>query len=297
MGSVSVISEAIHSGLDLVASLVAYFSLRQSGKPADDVHHYGHGKFENVAAMVEALLILAAAAAIIGQAVNKLSRGGGVESLNLGIMVMGVSAVINFLVSKMLMETAKRTESPALEADAWHLRTDVYTSLGVFLGIIAIKITGYHLLDPIIALAVAALIVKAAIELLAKSAGSIVDARLSDEEECKIRTILEQYAAEYVHYHKLRTRRSGPERHVDLHLVVPRKIRIYLAHDLCDRIEKDFSQNLQGVYVLIHAEPCRPCAEYCYNCNITPDCSDGAVHKNSGNPDLCEECSGCDEYK
>ncbi|KJS16385.1 MAG: cation transporter [Peptococcaceae bacterium BRH_c4b] len=295
MGSVSVISEAIHSGLDLVASVVAYYSLRQSGKPADEVHHYGHGKFENVAAIVEALLILVAAAAIVWQAINKLYRGGGMESLNLGIMVMGVSAVVNFAVSEMLMRTARKTESPALEADAWHLRTDVYTSLGVFAGIIVIKITGFNQLDPVIALLVSALIVRAAFKLLSNSASSIVDARLSDEEERLLLEILDKYAGEYVHFHKLRTRRSGPERHVDLHLVVPRKKRIYLAHELCDRIERDFRQNMQGVHVLIHAEPCQPCNEYCTSCSVVPAGSLSDANKNNGSPVGCDGCSGCDQ--
>ncbi len=295
MGSVSVISEAIHSGLDLVASLVAYFSLRQSGKPADEDHRYGHGKFENVAAVIEALLILAAAAGIIGQAVLKLFRGGQVESLNLGILVMGVSAGVNFLVSGMLMRTAKRTDSPALEADAWHLRTDVYTSLGVFVGIILIKITGINQLDPIIALGVSALIIKAAFELLIKSASSIVDARLSDEEERTIMEVLHRYSGEYVHFHKLRTRRAGPERHVDLHLVVPRMQRIYLAHELCDRIEQDVSRSMQGVNVLIHAEPCKPCPDHCSYCNMIPAAGRQPENKNNCDYKGCEDCDGCDK--
>ncbi|GBF33610.1 cobalt-zinc-cadmium resistance protein [Desulfocucumis palustris] len=293
MGSVSVISEAIHSGLDLVASLVAYFSLRQSGKPADEDHRYGHGKFENVAAIVEALLILAAAAAIIGQAVLKLYRGGHVESLNLGIVVMGMSSVVNFLVSGMLMRTAKRTDSPALEADAWHLRTDVYTSFSVFVGIILIKITGINQLDPIIALGVSALIIKAAFDLLIKSASSIVDARLSDEEEKIIMDVLNRHSGEYVHFHKLRTRRAGPERHVDLHLVVPRMQRIYLAHELCDRIEQDVRQSMRGVNVLIHAEPCKPCPDYCLNCTLLPAAGRQQENKNSGDSKGCQDCDGC----
>lgn len=290
MNSVSVISEAIHSGLDLIAALIAYFSLLQSVKPADDVHRYGHGKFENVAAIIEAFLILGAAAVIIWQAVLKLYRGGEVESLNLGIIVMGVSAGVNFAVSSVLIKTARKTDSPALEADAWHLRTDVYTSLGVFVGIIAIKITGLHFLDPAIALAVTVLIIKAAFDLLRKSIGSILDARLSDEEERLIREVLNRYSGEYVHYHKLRTRRSGPERHIDLHLVVPRRRTIYLAHDLCDRIEKDVRESMLGVNVLIHAEPCQPGRNQCPNCEVV--CQDEpASKKGKGN---CDNCEGCE---
>lgn len=290
MNSVSVISEAIHSGLDLVAALIAYFSVWQSGKPADDVHRYGHGKFENVAAIIEAFLILGAAGVIIWQAVLRLYRGGEVESLGLGMVVMGISAAVNFVVSGMLMRTARKTDSPALEADAWHLRTDVYTSLGVFGGIIAIKITGLYFLDPIIALAVTGLIIKAAIDLLRKSIGSIVDARLSDEEEKLIREVLRRYSGEYVHYHQLRTRRSGPERHIDLHLVVPRRRTIFLAHELCDRIEKDVREAMLGVSVLIHAEPCQPGGNDCPECEVYCRENPG-WQKVKGK---CEDCEGCD---
>lgn len=290
MNSVSVISEAIHSGLDLIAALIAYFSVQESGKPADDVHRYGHGKFENVAAIIEAFLILAAAAIIIWQAVEKLYRGGEVESLNLGILVMGVSAGVNLVVSGILMRTARNTNSPALEADAWHLRTDVYTSLGVFGGIIAIKLTGLNYLDPVIALAVTVLIIKAAVDLLRKSAGSIVDVRLSDEEERLIREVLDRHRGKYVHYHKLRTRRSGSERHVDLHLVVPRRRAIYLAHELCDQIEKDTGDIMPGVNVLIHTEPCRPGRNDCANCEV--ECEGEPVSgKGKG---TCDNCKGCD---
>ncbi len=290
MGSVSIISEALHSGLDLIASLVAFFSVRQSEKPADDVHRFGHGKFENLAALVEALLILVAAGIIISHAVTRLIQGGEVESVHLGLWVMGISAAVNFFVSTLLMRTAKQTESPALEADAWHLRTDVYTSLGVFIGMICIQLTGISLFDPLIALVVALLIIKAAIDLLRKSFGSILDVRLSDEEENHIKEILYQYKAEYVGFHKLRTRRAGSQRYVDLHLVVPRKQRIYVTHDLCQRIEIEMAREIREINVLIHAEPCEP--EYCAQCSFVSFARDVNSEIKQGD---CEHCTwnGC----
>lgn len=257
MGSVGVISEALHSGLDLVASLIAFMAIRQSGKPADENHPYGHGKFENLAGITEALLILVAAIGIFSQAVPKLLHGSGeLEALGLGATVMGVSALVNWMISRVLIKVGQETESPALVADGWHLRTDVYTSLGVFLGIGAIKITGYTILDPIIAIAVGLLIVKAAVNLIRESMGSMLDASLPLEEEQIIKGVLLKYADKFLEFHGLRTRKAGPNRHVDLHLVVPRHMPISSAHLLCDQIEAEIKENLPGVEVLIHTEPC-----------------------------------------
>src|SRR5690554_61072 len=191
MNSINVISEGIHSGLDLMAALIAYAAVRESNKPADDKHRYGHGKFENLAAIIEALLILVAAGFIIKEAVPKLYHTGEVTSLGLGIIVMGISALVNIYVSSRLMLVAKETDSPALAADAWHLRTDVYTSLGVLAGIAAIKLTGFYIIDPIIAIGVSLLIIKAAYDLLRDSLGSILDVRLPDQEEKIIREVLQ----------------------------------------------------------------------------------------------------------
>ena len=266
MNSVSVISEAVHSGLDLAAALIAFFSVRQSSKPADERHRYGHGKFENVAGIVEALLILFAAALIVAGALPKLSGHFEIQSLDLGAAVMGISAAVNFFVSSVLMKAAKETESPALEADAWHLRTDVYTSLGVFAGILAIKITGFYVIDPLIALGVAVLIIKAAVRLMADSMRSLLDVRLPEGEEKIIKKVLEGYAGEYVEFHNLRTRKAGSERYVDLHLVVPREWPVNRVHELCERIEGEVERELKGAHVFIHTEPCGE--QYCKECAV-----------------------------
>lgn len=263
MNSVSVISEAIHSGMDLLAALLAFFSVRESGKPADERHHYGHGKFENLASIIEAILILAVAGIIIYNAFPKIFRAVEVHSLGLGSVVMGVSAVVNFFVSRELMRVARKTESPALAADAWHLRTDVYTSLGVLAGIIAIKLTGLTIIDPLIAIAVALLIVKAGIDLIRDSIHSILDANLPEEEEVVIRGILKEHSASFVEFHKLRTRKAGSQRYIDLHLVVPSEWAINTVHSICDQIEADITARLKGALILIHTEPC---ALQCQDC-------------------------------
>ncbi|MDO7787952.1 cation diffusion facilitator family transporter, partial [Desulforamulus aquiferis] len=227
MGSAAVISEAIHSGLDLIAAIIAFLAVRQSGKPADEKHPYGHGKFENLASIIEALLIIAAAIGIFVQAVPRLLRGGGeIHSLGLGAAVMVISALVNIVISRILIKTGKETESPALIADGWHLRTDVYTSLGVLFGLGAIYLTGYTILDPIIAIGVGLLIVKAAVDLIKDSLGSMLDTSLPREEEEVIKTILAGYSGQFIEYHGLRTRKSGQYRHVDLHLVVARHLPV-----------------------------------------------------------------------
>lgn len=262
MGSVGVISEAIHSGLDLIASLIAFMAVRQSGKPADEDHPYGHGKFENLASILEALLILAAAIGIFIQAVPKLIHGSHeIESLGWGVAVMAVSAVVNFAISRQLIKVGKETDSPALVADGWHLKTDVYTSLGVFLGLAGIYLTGYTLLDPLVGIAVGVLIVKASIDLIKESMGVMLDVSLPPEEEEVIKRVLEGRTEQFIEYHGLRTRKSGPYRYVDLHLVVSRHMPVGTAHQLCDQIEQEIEDELSGIQVLIHLEPCEAAIE------------------------------------
>lgn len=262
-GSVSILSEGIHSGIDLLAAFIALFAVRESGKPADSRHAYGHGKIENVSGTIEAALIFVAALMIISEAIQKVQQiiggeGGHVGDLGLGLglIIMGVSATMNLIVSTKLMRVAKRTDSVALEADALHLRTDVYTSAGVFIGLLLIKITGWAILDPIIALGVALMIINASFQLTKKAFAPLVDVSLPDEEREIIAKVLLLHASEFVEFHKLRTRKAGAERHVDLHLVVAKYTSIVDVHELCDLIEEEINLKLNGTHVLIHAEPC-----------------------------------------
>jgi len=268
MNSISVISEAVHSGLDLAAALIAYVAIWISGQPADESHQYGHGKFENIAAIIEALLIVGAGVLIIYQAIPRLKGKIEIHALDLGAAVMGASAAINYAVSRILARTAQKTDSPALAADGWHLRTDVYTSLGVLAGIIVIRLTGLVILDPMIALAVTLLIFKAAFDLLRDSLNSILDTRLPESDEKVILDVLKDYDTEFIEFHKLRTRKAGAEKHMDLHLVVCCRQPIDHVHNLCERIEKALRENLNGIHVLIHPEPCRPEDNNCRTCSI-----------------------------
>ena len=268
MQSVSVMSEAVHSAIDLVAAIIAWFAVRASGKPADDKHQFGHGKIENVAGTVEAVLIFGAAVYIIWEAVRKLRAGSfEIESLGLGAAVMGISALANYLVSRHLMSVAKKTDSVALEADATHLRTDVYTSVGVFGGLLAIKLTGIALLDPIVAIVVALMIVKAAWDLTETAFFHILDVRLPNDEEAIIRKVMEEHAHQYLEYHKLRTRKSGHTRYVDMHIVVPKKMTVEVGHNLCHTITDDIEARLAYSHILVHIEPCESECDCCEVCS------------------------------
>lgn len=251
-GSVSILSEAIHSSLDLVAAIIAFFAVKVSGNPADDRHQFGHGKVENVSGVIEALLIFAASAWIVYEAIGRFLHPGETEALGLGVLVMGISAVVNTLVSRRLYKVARQTESVALEADALHLKTDVITSAGVAVGLALIWITGWHVLDPVIALLVAVIIIYESWMLLRKAFFPLLDTALSQSEMAKLTGILEEMD---VHYHGLRTRAAGHQRFVEFHLDVPAKETIETIHHQCDLIEARLEHEFSDISVIIHPEP------------------------------------------
>ncbi|MEY4505003.1 MAG: hypothetical protein RL154_1300 [Pseudomonadota bacterium] len=215
IGSVGVVSEGIHSSIDLLAAIIAYFAVRQASHPADNLHKYGHGKIENVSGTIEAVLILVAAFWIVLEAVQKLAHPHPIESFGLGIAIMAISSIVNLFISRYLMKVGKETDSIALKADAMHLQTDVLTSAGVMVGLIAVYFTGIDWLDPVAALCVAGLIVYAAWELLRESFGPLLDSSLPEEEEQQISELIRIYEKDFLDFHSLRTRKAGSERHVD----------------------------------------------------------------------------------
>lgn len=255
-GSVSIISEAIHSGMDLVAAIIAYFSVRVSSKPADEDHPYGHGKIENISGVIEGLLIFVAAILIIKEGIEKLVHPSEVAQKGIAMLVMGISAVVNIFVSKKLYKVAKEEDSVALEADALHLKTDVYTSAGVGVGMaLLIIFPQFKLLDPIIAILVALLIIKESWSLCRNAFRPLLDAKLSDEEEENIKHVLEKYNDEIIDFHSLRTRKSGHIKYIDFHLTVQRNFTVEEAHNLADKIENDIEENIMNTNVNIHIEP------------------------------------------
>ncbi len=253
-GSVSIIAEGIHSGIDLVAALIAYFAVRVADRPPDETHAYGHGKYENISGTVEALLIILAAVYIAYEAIQKYLHGGELVNLNLGIAIMVVSAVLNWIVSANLFKVAKQTDSIALEADAHHLRLDVYTSLGVFAGLIVVKITHLVIVDQILAFAVALWIGWVGIQISMKAVGPLLDQQLPLDEIERIATIIDS-DERIVAHHKLRTRKSGAHRHVDVHLLMPVDMTLTAAHAIAEEIEDQIREEFAFTTVVTHVEP------------------------------------------
>jgi cation diffusion facilitator family transporter len=263
MGSVAVLSEAIHSGIDLLASIVAYYAVGKAGKPADEWHPYGHGKWENVSGIVEALLILAAALYIMYEAIMRFALGSQIEHLGLGSAVMAVSAIVNWLMSGFLFKVAKKTGSIALKADARHLRADVYTSVGILAGLALIAVTNITWLDSVAAITVALLIIKSSFDLTRDAMGDIFDKRLPIEDELRIKEIFSRHEGGCIRFHRLRSRKSGSMRFIDFHLVVPREWSIEEAHNLSDTIERAILEVLPHTQVIIHIDPCNKSIEPC----------------------------------
>ncbi len=256
-GSVSIISEAIHSTVDLVASVVAFFSVKIADLPPDENHQFGHDKVENISGVIEAVLIFIASFFIIWEAVKKVIHGKEIESIGLGFIVMFISTIINFLVSKYLYKIAKQEDSLALEADALHLKADVLTSFGVGIGLLIIHLTKLYWLDPIIAIFIAVFILKEAYEMLIKAFNPLLDSKLSDEEIEELKKAVGKHNEFYIDFHELRTRSAGKTKHIDMHLTLCRHLTVSESHDICDKIESDIESHLKNTKVLIHVEPCK----------------------------------------
>jgi cation diffusion facilitator family transporter len=255
-GSVAILTEAIHSAIDLIASCIAFFSVRQAEEPADAGHRYGHEKFENVAAAAEGVLILVGAGVIVYASANALVDGPHLESLGFGIAVIAFASVVNLLVSAWLFRRAEAEQSPALEADAAHLRTDAYTSLGVLVGLALVHWTGWDWLDPAVALVIAAAIVVTGLRLVARSWRVLVDEALPEDELAAIREEIADFGrGEVVGYHKLRTRRAGARRYVDLHMQFRSGTTLEQAHSIAHELQDRIGGRLHDADVLIHLEP------------------------------------------
>ena len=275
IGSVSVISEAIHSGVDLIASGIALFAVKSATRPADREHPYGHGKIENLSGSIEAVLILVAAAWIVYEAAHRLIVRSPIEMAALGVAVMAMSAIANFFVSRMLFRVGKETDSIALQADGWHLRTDVWTSVGVMAGLTVIMLSRWLFpawdlwwLDPVAAIAVALLIVRAAYQLTRQSLRDVMDESLPEEER---RWIVDHVRAVpgVLGFHGLRTRKAGPQRFVEFHLLVDRTQSVEVSHKLSHDVSDAIEQRFDGASVTIHVEPC--------DGRCPPDCLAGCL--------------------
>lgn len=271
IGSVSIVSEAIHSAVDLIAAVIALFSVKTSSIPADQKHPFGHGKIENISGTIEALLIFLAGGWIIFEAARKIISPEPIEDVGWGVGVMLVSTVVNAIVSERLFTVGRETESVALRADAWHLRTDVYTSAGVMGSLAVIWMAHWafpHLdidwLDPAAAFGVALLIIKAAYNLTVESAKDLLDVKLPGEEEDWIRQRIAEHRFTVHGFHQLRTRKSGHFRFIECHLKVDPRMSVLDSHRITEDITEVITGHIPGASVTIHIEPCDgDCVEIC----------------------------------
>jgi cation diffusion facilitator family transporter len=255
-GSIAILTEAIHSLIDLVASVVAFVSVRKADEPADAEHPYGHQKVESLAAAIEGMLILLGAGIIVFEATRRLVGGASVDLLGIGIAVMGFSVLANLVVSTVLSRQARVHESAALEGDAAHLRTDALTSAGVLVGLAIVELTGAVAFDSITAIVVAAAIVVAGLRILRRSSGVLVDEALPGAEMDRIEAaIAAARTPEVAGYHKLRARRAGARRYIDLHVQYRSGTSLERAHDLAHAMRASIEAAIPGAEVLIHAEP------------------------------------------
>jgi len=261
--SISILAQAVDSFLDLFAIVITLFAVSIAARPADEKHPFGHGKVESIAATVQAILILIAGGLIIYSAVHRIIVGATVELTEAGIGVMLVSIIASIFLSRHLLKVSQAVDSPALEANARNIAADVYSAAGVLAGLVAVRFTGLHILDPIIAMAVALLILKAGYDVIRKSFGGLVDVRLPEAEESIIRECIMEHDSEVVSFHELRTRKVGNQRHIDLHLVLPKDDSVEESHRICDCLEVAMADRLRNTSVTIHVEPCDEKCDYC----------------------------------
>lgn len=261
-GSISIISEAIHSLSDFFASVLTFFAVMKSSEPADKEHPFGHGRYEDMSGFIEGGLIIFAGAFIIFEAVKKLISGYSMETESyLGIGVMAFAVIANYFVSGYLFYVAKKTNSISLYADGEHLRTDIWSSLGVLIGLILIKITGVQILDPIIAIIVALFIFKTGFSISKTTLNNLLDCSLPPEDLNKIENVIDSFKSKGIcGYGALKARNVGPEKQIEVTLLFPKNMTIEECHNICDKIEDKIKDKLGVCVISIHAEPeCEKC--------------------------------------
>ena len=267
-GSVSILAQAADSLLDLFAVIITFLAVIMAARPADEEHPFGHGKAEDIAAVVQAVLIFTAGGLVIYSAVRRIMVGVTVELTEAGIGVMLVSIIVSVFLSRHLLKVSRATGSISLEANARNIAADVYSAAGVLVGLMVIHFTRLSIIDPIVALVVVLFVLKAGYDVMRKSFGGLVDVKLPEAEENAIRLSIMEHTAEVVGFHKLRTRKAGKHRFVDLHLVMSKNARVEEAHRMCDELERDIKSRLPHSSITIHVEPC---SEECDQCPIPTD--------------------------
>lgn len=261
-GSVGLLSDALESLVNLAAAIIAVIALTVAARPADESHHWGHGKAEYFSAGVEGLMIFVAAAAIVVTSIERLLHPRTLDRIGVGIAVSIVAALVNLVVALVLLRVGRRARSLTLVADGRHLLTDVWTSGGVVVGVFAVGVTGWRPLDPLVALAVGANILVAGVSLLRRSVSGLMDRALPLDDLDAIDAVLQPYASEGVIFHAIRTREAGRRRFIAMHVLVPGAWSVQQAHDIATRVEDDLAAALPGVVVTTHVEPVEDPAAY-----------------------------------
>lgn len=254
-GSVGLLSDALESGVNLVAAIVALIALKAAVRPPTTHHHFGLGKAEYMSAAVEGGMIFVAAVAIVWTAVDRLINPQPVEQFGIGLAVSSVAAAINLAVGLLLVRVGRRHRSITLEADGKHLLTDVWTSVGVIVGVAVVALTGWNVLDPLIAIGVGINILVTGYGLLRRSGAGLLDVALPVADQAKVAEVVAEYEAQGVSFHALRTREAGQQRFVYVHVLVPGRWSVQRGHDLCEQFERDVAAALPGATTFTHLEP------------------------------------------
>lgn len=254
-GSISVLAQAADSLLDILAGVITFSAIRIAANPADKEHPYGHGKVEDVAGALQGILIAIAAGLIMYSSVRRIIAGTSVELAETVIAVMAVSIVVSIFLSRHLLKVARATASVALEANAHNISADIYSALAVLIAMVVVRLTGYSVIDPIVAIGVAIYLLRIAFNTVRKPLSGLIDAKLPHSQETAIKACLAKHSQYVLGYHALRTRRSGSQRYIDLHLVMNKDVSLQQAHDVCDMIEMEIDSSLPGANVTIHVEP------------------------------------------
>jgi cation diffusion facilitator family transporter len=267
-GSISIIAQATDSLLDLMAGIITFSAIRMASKPADEEHPYGHGKIESIAGIAQGTLIFVAGVIIIYSSVQRIINHTGIQRVDSGIGVMIVSIVISILLSRHLSRVARETDSTALEANARNIAADVYSALAVLVGLVIVRLTNLIIIDSAIAIGVALYILKIAIDTTRKSVSELIDSKLPPAKEEAIKNCLLNYTENIVGFHKLRTRKSGSQHYVDMHLVMAKETSVEQAHQICDDIESEMCTLFNDASITIHIEPCNgECAQCTIVCS------------------------------
>lgn len=255
-GSMAVMASAVDSLLDILMSGVNFMAIRQAEQPPDQSHPFGHGKFETLSTLFQALVITASGSWIIYESVIRLGQKTRLENINQGIGVLAFSAVVSWFIANYLSKVAKQTDSSALEADSLHFRMDIYSNLGLMAGLLMVRWFDIHWLDAALSILVASYILHEALQLIKRSLTDILDHELPEEIQEQVHQLISSHEGPLAGYHGLRTRRAGSLKIMDFHLEVCKDMTVFEAHKLTESLEKRIEREIPGANVIIHIDPC-----------------------------------------